>query len=232
MLVYTSQTPSPESWALFSLSQFPRFVAFSGRPPFISREKQLGGRGGRFASQHQVGDVLFQTSHLLQIKPEQSNTFLNIGLSPLFRRSDIHGVGCFPTNHAVQNARFANDGRPRVHTRATLHPPPLLSLAPLAPPSLSARHVRFLRGWLVGWSSRAVAAKTIRLLDGVGDAAAYQASGVRVLHLVRDPRAVVRSQLGQHDWKAFKSVLPNFQELQGMSSWSRRKTETGRSLGR
>lgn len=40
---------------------------------------------------------------------------------------------------------------------------------------------------------RAVAVKSIRLTEGLGGKD-YDASGLKVLHLVRDPRAVVRSQ--------------------------------------
>lgn len=79
---------------------------------------------------------------------------------------------------------------------------------------------------------RAVATKTIRLVDGVGDAAKYDTSGVHVLHLVRDPRAVTRSQLLMRGFKGFESVLPNAHELEGIGDWKKRQRETRRAVGR
>lgn len=79
---------------------------------------------------------------------------------------------------------------------------------------------------------RAVATKTIRMLDGVGDATNYDTSGVHVLHLVRDPRAVVRSQLKMRGLKGFMSVLPNAEELERIGDWRKRQRETRRAVGR
>ena len=48
---------------------------------------------------------------------------------------------------------------------------------------------------------RAVVVKTIRLYDGV-PSPAHDSSGVDIVHLVRDPRAVVQSQMKL--WKTTK----------------------------
>ncbi|CAM9960046.1 unnamed protein product [Ectocarpus fasciculatus] len=79
--------------------------------------------------------------------------------------------------------------------------------------------------------SRAVAVKTIRLLDGVGDAAKYDTSGVNILQLVRDPRAVVRSQLRHWGLDHFREALPNVRELKGMTDRRTRQTESRRAVG-
>ncbi|CAN0137659.1 unnamed protein product [Ectocarpus sp. 8 AP-2014] len=79
--------------------------------------------------------------------------------------------------------------------------------------------------------SRAVAIKTIRLLDGVGDAEKYDTSGVNILQLVRDPRAVVRSQLRHWGLDRFSEALPNVRELKGMTDWRARQTESRRAVG-
>eukprot|EP00752_Nemacystus_decipiens_P011801 g10470.t1 len=80
-------------------------------------------------------------------------------------------------------------------------------------------------------TSRAVATKTIRLLDGVGDALKYDTTGMHVLQLVRDPRAVTRSQLIMRGLKGFKSVLPNARELESIDDWKERQKETRRAVG-
>lgn len=74
-----------------------------------------------------------------------------------------------------------------------------------------------------------MAVKTIRLMDGV---AGFDASGVHVLHLVRDPRAVVRSQLLMLGLSGFKEELPNFFQLKRMDDPDEQQTETRQAVGR
>lgn len=80
--------------------------------------------------------------------------------------------------------------------------------------------------------SRAVVLKTIRVFDGLDGATSDLVSGVNVLHLVRDPRAVVRSQLLNFGMKKFREVLPNFENLEGIKDGRKKQTETRRAVGR
>lgn len=102
------------------------------------------------------------------------------------------------------------------HT-STLHPPPPLPSFPVSSGPFA--------------TPRVVAVKTIRVLEGFDDATSYLASGAKVLHLVRDPRAVVRSQLLHFSTESFMEAIPNFQELRGIKDGRKRQTETRRALG-
>lgn len=64
---------------------------------------------------------------------------------------------------------------------------------------------------------RAVVLKLIRLRDGLS-APACEASGLKLLHLVRDPRAVVRSQLGTFGFKVAKKWDPLFDGWNSLSN--------------
>lgn len=68
---------------------------------------------------------------------------------------------------------------------------------------------------------RAVVLKSIRMQDSLS-APDWQASGLKLLHLVRDPRAVVRSELATFGLKVAKNCDTSFH---GWSSLSKEAEE-------
>lgn len=94
------------------------------------------------------------------------------------------------------------------------------------PPSLLACPCRAPPG-----SFRVVVAKTIRAYNGVVRSQGYDASKVDVLHLVRDPRGVVNSQMVQWNLDHFANILPNYSALKTIRDPEEQQTEAYRALG-
>ncbi|CAN0191407.1 unnamed protein product [Scytosiphon promiscuus] len=80
-------------------------------------------------------------------------------------------------------------------------------------------------------SSRGVVVKTIRAYDGVLRSPEHDTSGVHVLHLVRDPRGVVNSQMVQWNLDHFANILPNYEALRGIQDPDEQQVEAYRTLG-
>lgn len=73
--------------------------------------------------------------------------------------------------------------------------------------------------------------KAIRAYDGVVRSQGHDFSGVNVLHLVRDPRGVVNSQMVQWNLEHFADTLPDYGALKSIQDPNEQQTEAYRALG-